>query len=182
MKTLQRFWQWVDNEKPGALDAANRLLQLHDGEPLISTVGRDALEAAALLIVQRKRAKVVSQPWDRVYWCLVCYRKPLRDLSLGIALDVTLAYAQLPAPPPEGHEPAKEPSALDKLQQLATRSSTRVVAPPLDVVNVVTPTPRGSTLIVCPRCRTSQARGDLRCVECDVGFLYVPVPWVSVTP
>lgn len=77
MKTLQAFWHWVDNEKPGTLRA---LESACDATPL-SAHARVALDAAA---------DAVWAVYDdgpagfSLRWALDNHRDDLRDMSLVI--------------------------------------------------------------------------------------------------
>lgn len=125
MKTLKRFWHWVDNEKPEPLTAAGHAHRV-TGKTL-SPDAISALEAAALHICShvRPHAKPGST-WHMVYYCFGtdAKRQHLRNLSLALCPVLTRMHDELAVElgTPEEQERAKEPpkpNALERLRGMA---------------------------------------------------------------
>ena len=90
MKTLRRFWEWHDAEKP---DKAKRL----DAEwRNVSALGRDSLRMAETHILERMDAFPLApssnEPWDS-------HPEALRDLSLALCEALARMHEQVPEGP-----------------------------------------------------------------------------------
>lgn len=93
MKTLERFWHWVDNENPGAAEVPAR------ARKNLSKVALEALVSAASLVTARA---LPMCDWDAdgpLRYALDRHRGLLRDVSLKLCEALELlhgAIAELP--------------------------------------------------------------------------------------
>lgn len=90
MKTLERFWQWFDAEKPDSVVAADKAYSN------ISELAWESLNDAAGKITARGGESAMA-----LLWAFDGHAGALRDLSLALCAALERMRAAVPEKPPE---------------------------------------------------------------------------------
>lgn len=116
MKTLQAFWRWVDNEKPGTLT----VIQKACGEKALTVLARTAIDQAADVVWAMHRGTPVG---FSLRFAFDQHRDDLRDISLALL--------------PALEKVVERRNITDRLQAIAERASPVLARVPAKLASPV---------------------------------------------